>query len=58
MDESRQPAKIQETLTNITQGRPSQDLVFDPRTGQLSVSSNPSPDDVVATNTAADGYFG
>lgn len=59
MEASRQPAKIEETLTNIAQGRPTtQELVFDPRTGQLSVTSDPGPDEVVATNTAADGYFG
>jgi hypothetical protein len=56
--EDRRPAKIQQELSDITAGRPtSQELVFDPRSGQLTVTNQPSPDQVIATDTAESGYF-
>jgi len=57
MAECTGTATIDVALRDITQGRSTQELVFDPRTGQLIVTSQPHPDDVVATDTAAGGYF-
>jgi hypothetical protein len=56
MDDNR-PAKVQETLADIAQGRHGNELVFDPSTGQLVSTNRPNPDAVVATNTADEGYF-
>jgi hypothetical protein len=36
----------------------SRQLVFDPTTGQLAATSRPSPDAIIAANTADEGYFG
>lgn len=53
------PNKIADELTKITDGQPSsQELVFDPRSGQLVVTNQPSPDQVIATDAAENGYFG
>ncbi|GHJ47572.1 hypothetical protein Cs7R123_49140 [Catellatospora sp. TT07R-123] len=57
MTDSTRPDKIEQNLRNMTEGRSSQELVFDPRTGQLRVTSQPHPDDIVATDAAATGYF-
>jgi hypothetical protein len=57
--QERNPNKIANELSKITEGRPSsEELVFDPRSGQLVVTSQPSPDQVIATDTAENGYFG
>ncbi len=56
MDEVR-PVKVQEALANIAHGYVGNELIFDPSTGQLVSSSRPSPDAVVATITAGEGYF-
>ena len=50
-------ATIDATLRDMVRGRSTQELVFDPRTGQLVVTGQPDPDDVVATDAAAGGYF-
>jgi len=50
-------ATIDVALRDITQGRSAQELVFDPRTGMLIATSEPAPDAVIATDTAAGGYF-
>ena len=60
MTESRKPGEIERLLEQRAGANPptGQELVFDPQTGQLVVTNAPSPDAVIATNTADDGYFG
>jgi hypothetical protein len=60
---NQNPQAIQEQLEAIEQGKNNhQQLIFDPRTGQLVVQSNseakPNPDAVVADQIARDGFFG
>lgn len=56
--QDRNPNKIANELSKITDGRPTtEELVFDPRSGQLVVTNQPSPDQVIATDTAENGYF-
>lgn len=57
MPECTGASTVDVALRDITQGRSTQELVFDPRTGQLVVTSQPHPDDVIATDAAAGGYF-
>lgn len=60
MTDSRKPGEVERLLEQRAGANPpvgGQELVFDPQTGQLVVTNTPSPDAVVATNTADDGYF-
>jgi hypothetical protein len=58
--ESRKPHEVEHLLEQrASSGRSgAQELVFDPTTGQLVVTNNPSPDAVVASQATDDGYFG
>jgi hypothetical protein len=60
---TRNPQAIQEQLEVMQQGNDNQQqLIFDPRTGELVVQSNseakPNPDAVVADQITRDGFFG
>ncbi len=60
MSESRRSADVERLLEQRAGSGPSpttQELVFDPSTGQLVVTNQPSPDAVLATPTAEDGFF-
>ena len=59
MVESRRPNEVERVLEERAGSDPArtQELVFDPTTGQLVVSNNPSPDAVVASQATDDGYF-
>lgn len=57
MSECTGANNVDRALRDITRGRSTQELVFDPRSGELVVTSQPHPDDVIATDAAAGGYF-
>jgi hypothetical protein len=60
MSESRRSGDVEQLLEQQAGNSPSttgQELVFDPTTGQLVVTNQPSPDAVLATPTAEDGFF-
>lgn len=59
---TRNPQAIENQFEAIEQGRNNnQNLVFDPRTGELVVQSTseplPNADAVIATQTAEKGFF-
>ncbi|MEH1965836.1 hypothetical protein [Nostoc sp.] len=57
----QQSQEVQNYLRRTVQagGTPQdQQLVFDPRTGELVVQTNPPPDAVVASTIAEEGFFG
>ncbi|MGH3829547.1 MAG: hypothetical protein ACRDRS_03695 [Pseudonocardiaceae bacterium] len=61
MSESRRSGDVERLLERQAGNGASttgQELVFDPTTGQLVVTNQPSPDAVLATPTAEDGFFG
>ncbi len=60
MPESRNPREIHKALQDRVQDiHPTvrEELVFDPKTGQLVLTPEPSPDAVVATDIANVGFF-
>jgi hypothetical protein len=57
MPECTGATNVDGALRDLARGRSTQELIFDPRSGQLVVTSQPHPDDVIATDAAAGGYF-
>jgi hypothetical protein len=57
MHSETSPARVEQELADTAHGSPAQELVFNPCTGELSVTSVPDPDAIVATDPARDGYF-
>jgi len=55
------PREIRQALVDVAKGESRRELAFDPRTGEVVVvqpGERPSPDAVVATQIADEGFFG
>jgi hypothetical protein len=60
MSEKRDPKSVATHLATSASGSPPprQELIFDPRTGQLVVADRPSADQVAIETINQDGFFG